>query len=84
MAKGNSLKIRPWLKEMRFIGVNGRYGMTEKPWKDFSSDELAEFWIAHDKKTRNYHLTGTLTSKYVNPLDEAPPIKPEVDNGETT
>jgi len=75
----NALKIQPWLKNRIFRGTNGRFGVTEKLWKDFSFDELVEFSIAHNKATVNKHLTGVVPPDYVGPFDKEIklPVKPE-------
>jgi hypothetical protein len=68
-----------------FIGKNGRFGKTQKAWKEFTFDELVEFKIAHNKATVDKHLLGVVPPKYVGPFDEQPlPVKPnkEEDNGE--
>lgn len=75
----NSLKIQPWLKNRKFLGMNGRFGATDKLWKDFTFDELVEFKISHSKETINKHLTGVVPPDYVGPFDKEIelPVKPE-------
>lgn len=73
----NQLKIQDWLKDRMFIGVNGRFGMTQKAWSEFTFDELVEFSIAHNKKTVDKHLQGVVPPDYVGPFDKQElPIKP--------
>lgn len=77
----NGLKIRKGLESQMFIGINGRYGFMSKDWKDFTKDELAEFWTAHDQKTRISHLEGYLHPDYVHPIhDEQAPLKPKTED----
>ena len=80
----NQLRIQPWLIDRMFIGRNGRFGTTEKAWKDFSFDELCEFAIAHNKETVDKHFIGIIPPNYVSPFDAIIelPIKPETDKDE--
>lgn len=89
----NDLKLRPWInfkgqrmaiEKFKFFGVNGRFGATNKPYTEFSFDELVEFWRSHDHATRSRYLTGIIPKDYVGPFDKAIklPVKPvKVEDG---
>ena len=74
----NKLRIQDWLKDRKFLGKNGRFGMVDKMWKDFTFDELAEFARSHNEATIKKHLIGAIPPDYIGPWDQQPlPIKPE-------
>ena len=63
--------------DMKFMGINGRFGATNKGFKDFSFEEMVEFYISHNKETRNKFFTGIVPLDYVGPFDKQPlPVKP--------
>jgi hypothetical protein len=73
----NQLRLKPAMLKYKFVGQNGRFGLTDKPWKDFTFDEMVEFASCHNKATVDHHFTGVIPPNYVSPFDEAKlPVKP--------
>lgn len=79
----NQLKLKETAKHLRFLGINGRFGMTSKMFVDFTFDEMVEFYNSHDSKTRNKYFEGVVPPKYVSPFDEEAPIAPNIEEEES-
>ena len=65
-----TLKLNPKFLNCRFSVSLGRFGkQLSKEGKDFSLDELAEFWLISDQKTRGNLFLGILAPDYISPFD---------------
>ena len=75
----NPLKFKDSCLHLKFLGTNGRFGNSEKLFGDFSEDETVEFYLSHNKKTRDKYMTGVPSPDYVSPFDSPAPEKPSLD-----